>query len=87
MKAIVGIDSSIAKSAILTHLEALNCDFYEFMHFLKAEIYQMNQIQTPKIARTAVSNFYIDSSKIDFTKNLCERKMLKFPRWFLATLI
>ena len=29
-------DSRSAKSAILTHLEALNCDFYEFLHFLKA---------------------------------------------------
>ena len=28
-----------AKSAILTHLEALNFDFYAFLHFLKAEIY------------------------------------------------
>ena len=28
-----------AKSAILTHLEVLNLDFYEFLHFLKAEIY------------------------------------------------
>ena len=31
-----------AKSAILTHLEALNLDYYEFLHFLKAEIDQMN---------------------------------------------
>ena len=30
-------DSSGAKSAILSHLEALNFDFYEFLHFLKAE--------------------------------------------------
>ena len=26
-----------AKSAILTHLEALNLNFYDFLHFLKAE--------------------------------------------------
>ena len=31
-------DSRSAKSAILTHLEALNFDLYEFLHFLKAEI-------------------------------------------------
>ena len=31
-------DSRSAKSAIFTHLEALNFDFYEFLHFLKAEI-------------------------------------------------
>ena len=32
-------DSWSAKSAILTHLEALNLDVYEFLHFLKADIY------------------------------------------------
>ena len=31
-------DSRGAKSAIFTHLEALNLDFYEFLHFLKGEI-------------------------------------------------
>ena len=30
--------SRSAKCAILTHLEALNFDFYEFLNFLKAEI-------------------------------------------------
>ena len=40
-------DSQSAKSAILTHLEALNFDFYEFLHFLKAEIDQMNKIHSP----------------------------------------
>ena len=35
-------DSWSVKSAILTHLEALNFDFYEFFHFLKADIYQIN---------------------------------------------
>ena len=30
------------KSAILTtHLETQNFDFYEFLHYLKAEIYQI----------------------------------------------
>ena len=38
------VDSWTTKSAILLHLEALNYDFYEFLHFLKAEIYQMNKI-------------------------------------------
>ena len=37
-------DSKSAKSAILPHLEARNFDFYEFLHFLKAEIYQKRQI-------------------------------------------
>ena len=40
-------DSRSAKSAIFTHLEALNFDFYEFFHFLKAEIYSMNKIHSP----------------------------------------
>ena len=31
-------DSRSAKSAILTHLEALKFDFLEFLHFMKAEI-------------------------------------------------
>ena len=35
-------NSSSAKSAILSHLEALNFDFHVFLHFLKAEIDQMN---------------------------------------------
>ena len=44
------IESRGAKSAILTHLyfEALNFDFNEFLHFLKAEIYQISKIQSPK---------------------------------------
>ena len=29
-----------AKLAVLAHLEALNLDFYNFLHFLKAEIHQ-----------------------------------------------
>ena len=37
-------DSKSAKTAILTHKEALKCDFYELLHFLKAEIYQINKI-------------------------------------------
>ena len=35
-------DSRSAESAILTHLEALNFDIHEFLHFFKAEIYQNN---------------------------------------------
>ena len=41
-------DARIAKSAIFTHLEVLNFDFYAFFHFLKAEIYQINKVQCPK---------------------------------------
>jgi len=32
----------------LAHLEALNCNFYDFSHFLKAEIHQIDKIQGPK---------------------------------------
>ena len=35
------VSSGCAKSAILTHSVALNFDIYEFLHFLKAEMYQV----------------------------------------------
>ena len=38
-------DSRGAKFAILTHLEALIWDFYEFLHFLKPYICQIHKIQ------------------------------------------
>ena len=47
-------DARIAKSAILTHSEALNLDLYGFLHFLKTEIYQIDKIQSPKMVKTAV---------------------------------
>ena len=34
-----------AKSASSTYLEALNYNFHEFLHFLKAKIYQINKVQ------------------------------------------
>ena len=40
-------DSGSVKFAILPHSEALNFDFYEYLHFLKAEIYHMNKIHSP----------------------------------------
>ena len=40
-------DSKSAKSAILAHLEALNFDFYVFLHFLKAEIDQLSTFTAP----------------------------------------
>ena len=39
---------------IFTHFEALNFDFYEFFHFLKAEIHQIDHFLSPKIAKTSV---------------------------------
>ena len=40
-------DSRSAKYFILTHLEARNCGFNEFLHFLKAEISQSYHFQSP----------------------------------------
>ena len=46
LREIIFGDYRSAKSAILTHLETLNFDIYEFLHFLKADIYQISKIQT-----------------------------------------
>ena len=55
-----------AKAAILTSLEALNFDLYGFLHFLKAEYYQMDHFQSPKICKNG--SFWTSRfSKIDFT--------------------
>ena len=59
-------DSRSAKSAILTHLEALNFDFHGFLHFLKAEIYQIDHFQSPKNAKNG-SCRTSRIPKIDFT--------------------
>ena len=40
-------DSRNEKCIILTNLEALNFDIYEFLHFLNAKIDQINKIQSP----------------------------------------
>ena len=59
-------NSKSTKSAILTHLEVQNFDFHEFLHFLKAEIYQLSQIKSPKIGKNG--NFRTFAfSIIDFT--------------------
>ena len=42
------------KIDIFTHLEALNFDFYEFLHFLNAEKYQNEKIQSLKTCKKAV---------------------------------
>ena len=58
-------DFERAKFAIQTYLEALNYDFYEFKHFLKAEIYQFKKILSPKNGKNG--NFETSKfSKIDF---------------------
>ena len=35
-----------AKYAILTHLDALNFDFHDFLHFFKAKICHIDKIQS-----------------------------------------
>ena len=40
-------DYTVWKSAILTNSEAAFIEFHEFLHFMKAEIYQINKIQSP----------------------------------------
>ena len=52
-------DFRSAKSAILRilpHLEVLNFDFYAFLHFVKAEIYQSNS-HGQELSYKFVSNF------------------------------
>ena len=62
------VHSRSAKSAISTHLEALDFHFDEFLQFLKAEI-----------AKIAVLEELLDSTKLISRKILNDRKLLKFP--------
>ena len=52
-----------AKSAILTHLGAMNFDLYEFLHFFNARIDQIKSSKNGKNGIFGTSG----SSKIDFT--------------------
>ena len=55
--------------------------FYEFLHFLKAEIFQMNKNESHKNGKNGsfrTSRF----SEIDFTQNINDRKILKFPHYY-----
>ena len=55
-----------AKSAILSHLEALDFDFHEFLHFLKAEIFLINKNPSPDMSKNrSFCTFRIP--RIDFT--------------------
>ena len=63
---------------MLTNYEALNCDFYDFLHFSKAEICQISKIHRMKNGK--IGNFKTSKfSKIGFTENLNEKKILKPP--------
>ena len=44
-------DFRCAKSAILTHFKALNFEFYEFLHFSKAKIYQTDKFEPQEMAK------------------------------------
>ena len=48
-------DCRRSKYTILTHLEALNFDFHEFLHFSQAPIYQINEILSAKNGRICTS--------------------------------
>ena len=59
-------DCKSAKSALLTHLGALNFDFHVFLQFLKTEMCQINKIQSSKNGKKGIFRSS-KSSKIDFT--------------------
>ena len=67
-------DSRSAKYAILTNLEALNFDFYEILHFLKAEIDQIHKFQSPKMAVIEL----LDSPKLISRKIWMTKKSSNF---------
>ena len=56
-------NSRSAKFTILAHLVALNFDFYDILHFLEAQIYQITKFRAPRMAKTAV----LELSESDFT--------------------
>ena len=70
-------DSWSAKSAILTHLEALNFDFYEFLHFLRDEFTKWKKFKAPKIAKMAVFAL-LKSTKLISRKIWVIQKSWKF---------
>ena len=45
--------SESSKTAIFALVEDLNFDFYEFWHFLKAEMYPIQKLSAPRIAKMA----------------------------------
>ena len=56
-------DSRSEKSAILRHLEALNFDFYDILHFFKDTISKLAKFRAPKMAKTAFLEL-LDSPKL-----------------------
>ena len=76
-------DFRSAKSATLTHSESLNFDFYEVLHFLKSEIYQINIIQRTKSGKNCNFRPSKFPKLISQKKNLSDRKIMKFPHCVL----
>ena len=71
-------DSRSAKSTILTHLEALNCDFMNYCIFWRLRFTKLTIFRAPKIAKTPVLQI-LDSQKLLSRKNLSDRKIMTFP--------
>ena len=68
--------SVVSKVAISTHLQALDFDFYQFLLFVNVKNEQKIKNQRLKNGIFITSKY----SKVDFTENLKDRKILKFPR-------
>ena len=66
-------ESRVSNSAILTHVDTKNFDFYEYLHYLP------NQ-QNPLSLKWPKQQFH-DSLKLDFTQNISNRKILKFSHF------
>ena len=66
VKLILGIVEVQNQPVQLTHLEDMNFDFHEFLHFLKAENRQIRQILSPENGKNSILRAS-RTSKIDFT--------------------
>ena len=64
-------ESKVSRSAIFTLLKGSEFVFW----WIFALVHQINKIQTPKNGENGIFR----TSKIDFTQNLSDRKILKFP--------
>ena len=56
----------VSEFAILAHLEALNLQFHEFLHFLKTEIYLKSKFKGSKYVKMTVFEL-LKLAKIHFT--------------------
>ena len=66
----------VKKSAVFTHLEVMNSNFHGYLHFLN---HQINKIQSQPLKLKNGSFKNSRFPKFDFTQNLRDRKILKFP--------